>query len=117
MQGFIRSALRSASMRWPPKYKVKSKARVERGLYRCEGYNREAHVVPASLPPKPGNKRRIDNVLVDHIVPVVCPNMGFVDWDSFIDRLFCDSSGLQVLCHECHLAKTADEKIVRKNAI
>lgn len=37
---------------------------------------------------------------VDHIIPV-----GTGDWNSRIERLFCDASGLQVLCKECHKKK------------
>lgn len=112
---FIKSALRSASNKWPPKYEVKKEARVERGIYRCAGYGRKAHNVPASLPRKKGSKRRINNVLVDHIQPVIDPEKGFISWDDVIERMFCEKEGLQVLCHECHKNKTADERQRRKN--
>jgi len=111
---FIKSALRNASMKWPPKNEAKKRARVERGVYMCAGYGRPPHKVPASLPPKPGNKRRINNAVVDHINPVIDPHKGFTSWDEVIDRMFCEADGLQVLCHECHKAKTADEKEISK---
>ncbi len=110
---FIRGGLRSISMRWPPKNKVKQNARIQRGVYLCAGYKRENHEVPASLPPKAGNKRRINNAVVDHISPVVDPKRGFVSWDELIKRLFCEEDGFQLLCHECHSAKTADERKLR----
>jgi len=109
-RSFVRGGLRSISMRWPPKSEVKKRARVARGVYRCRGYKRTGHNVPVTLPPKPGNKRRINNAVVDHINPVIDPAVGFVSWDSLIDRLFCEADGLQVLCAECHKAKTADER-------
>lgn len=112
---FIKSALRAASNKWGPKYEVKKEARVERGIYLCAGYDRKAHKVPASLPPKEGNKRRINNAVVDHINPVVDPEDGFVDWDEVITRMFCEKDGLQVLCHDCHTRKTADEREKRKS--
>lgn len=115
-RSFVVSALRAASNKWPPKYLSKKEAWVSRGIYRCAGYGRKAHDVHASLPPKPGNKRRINNAVVDHIIPVVDPAIGFVSWDEFINRLFVEKDKLQVLCHECHLAKTADEKEQKKNA-
>lgn len=114
MQSFIKGALRAASNRWGPKYSVKKNARVERGVYRCAGYNRPSHKVPASLPPKKGNKRRINNAVVDHIHPVIDPAVGFVSWDDVIKRMFCEEDGLQVLCHECHSKKTADERALAK---
>ncbi len=110
---FIRGGLRSISMRWPPKKKVKQNARIQRGLYLCAGYKTGSHEVPASLPPLPGNKRRINNSIVDHIQPVVDPRVGFVDWNTLIKRLFCEADGFQLLCHECHSAKTADERKLR----
>lgn len=110
---FIKSALRSASMRWPPKYEVKKEARIERGIYLCAGFKRRAHKVPASLPPKPGNKLRINNAQVDHIASVVTED-GFTTWDDVINRMFCEKENLQVLCHECHKAKTQEEKESRR---
>ena len=113
---FIKSALRSASVRWPPKNECKQSARVERGVYKCAGYKRKAHNVPASLPPNKGNKRRINNAVVDHVSPVIEPEKGFISWDEVINRLFCEKENLQVLCHECHSKKTNEEKEISKNA-
>lgn len=110
---FIKGALRAASNRWGPKNAVKKKARVKRGVYKCAGYKRRAHQVPASLPPKPGNKKRINNAVVDHIHPVIDPVTGFVSWDDVIARMFCEEDGLQLLCHECHTRKTQDERELR----
>lgn len=109
-RAFIRGGLRSISMRWPPKNEVKKTARISRGVYRCAGYERSGHNVVVSLPPKPGNKRRINNAVVDHISPVVDPAVGFVSWDELINNLFCEAEGLQVLCHSCHSEKTKDER-------
>jgi hypothetical protein len=110
---FVKSALRSASVRWPPKNNVKKKARLERGIYLCAGYNRKPHRVTASI--KIG-KKRYNNAVVDHIDPVIDPTKGFISWDDVINRLFCEEEGLQVLCYECHKAKTNEEKEIKKNA-
>ena len=109
-RSFIKGGLRGISNRWGPKHLVKKNARVERGVYLCAGYERRAHKVPASLPPKPGNKRRINNAVVDHINPVIDPDVGFVSWDDTIQRMFCEADGLQLLCHACHKSKTDDER-------
>jgi 5-methylcytosine-specific restriction endonuclease McrA len=50
---------------------------------------------------------------VDHITPVIDVQAGFVDWNQFIDRLFCDASNLQVICDPCHNTKTQGERIAR----
>lgn len=107
---FIKSALRAASMKWRPKHNVKKEARVAYGVYLCAGYKTEPHNVKASLPPNGGNKRRINNAIIDHINPIIDPSVGFVSWDSVIKRMFCSEDGLQVLCYNCHKNKTADEK-------
>ena len=115
-KSFIRGGLRGVSMRWPPKNRVKQNAKVKRGVYLCEGYGKEAHEVPASLPGGPGN-RRVNNAVVDHILPVISPLIGFVDWNTLIERLFCEDDGFQLLCHECHKAKTKDEREDRKQNV
>lgn len=113
---FIKSLLRAGTFKWPPKNKVKQKARTSRGVYLCAGYKRKPHKVPASLPPNKGNKRRINNSVVDHISPIINPKVGFVSWDDVIKRMFCEEDGLQVLCHSCHSKKTMDEREIKKNA-
>jgi len=54
------------------------------------------------------------DVQVDHVLPVVDPKVGFIGWDSFIDRIFCEIENLQVLCKPCHKVKTEEEKAKRK---
>lgn len=48
--------------------------------------------------------RKVPKIAIDHIERV-----GAVD-GGFIARLFCPSTGLQGLCHECHGAKTKQER-------
>lgn len=52
-------------------------------------------------------------VSVDHISPVVSVVEGFLDFNTFIERLFCDQSNLQVICDPCHNTKTQAERIGR----
>lgn len=52
-------------------------------------------------------------VHIDHIQPVIDPINGFVGFDSYIERLFCDVSNLQVLCIYCHKGKTKIENKTR----
>lgn len=108
---FIVSGLRALHMKWSPKTKCISEARVRRGVYKCEHCKKEG---AATLPPKEGNKKRIKNILADHIDPVVSPVDGFVDWNTFIDRLFVEQDGYQALCSSCHDKKTAEEREIRK---
>lgn len=108
-RSFITSALRSASRRWPPKYETLKEAFVDRIINKKTG-KLAAHYRCAKcqqlFPAK--------DVQVDHVNPVVDPATGFVSWDVYIDRMFCDSVNLQVLCTECHKTKTAKEKDAAK---
>lgn len=52
-------------------------------------------------------------ISVDHILPVISVDEGFVDWNVFIDRLWCDKSNLQRICDRCHGAKTNKERLER----
>ena len=49
-------------------------------------------------------------IAVDHIEPVISTTDGFVDWNTFVARLWCDKSNLQRICDDCHQAKTNKER-------
>ena len=104
-KAFIKSALRNASMKWGPRNLALKKARKSRGFYLC---NSCKEVVPNSI--KGEDKKRIKNVYVDHIHPVIDPQVGFISWDNVIERMFCESDGFQVLCKTCHDEKTKEER-------
>jgi len=110
----IVSNLRNASRWWKPKQQCIRKARVSLGKYRCAECNL---VVPSTKKgvyktgKKAGKPKKIKNILADHKDPVVDPNVGFVNWDTFIERLFRED-GWQALCEECHSAKTKEERSI-----
>lgn len=58
----------------------------------------------------------LSDVNVDHIDPVVDPAIGFVDWNTYVSRMFCPKDGLQVLCGACHTIKTNKEKKVKSGS-
>jgi len=104
-KSFIVSVLRGGSRRWPPKYETLNEAKTEKKVnqstgriaqhFTCKGCGKD---YPAKM------------VNVDHIEPIVDPVQGFVDWNTFVERLFCDKDNLQVLCKTCHDLKTKKEK-------
>ncbi len=105
---FIKSALRAASMKWPPKNEVKKKARVKRGVYICADCKQQiANTIVLE-------GKRVKNVFVDHIRPVIDPYTGFTTWDEVIERMFCEEEHLQLLCKKCHEVKTAEERQIAK---
>lgn len=105
---FIKSALRSASQRWPPRYETLNDACVGQRInpasgrlakfYTCNGCKQ---IFPAK------------DVEVNHKIPVV-PTEGFDNWDSVIKRMYCEKEGLEALCKPCHKATTKRESEERK---
>lgn len=106
---FIKSALRAASSRWPPKYAAMNKAfsgtkvnvkttRLAKH-YKCAGCGGE-------FPAK--------DIQIDHIYPVIDPLKGFTTWDEVVIRMFCEVEGFQALCIPCHKIKTNAEKQITK---
>jgi len=53
-------------------------------------------------------------IAVDHIEPVIDVTDGFVDWNTFVQRLFCGPENLQVICDDCHQKKTNKERFDRQ---
>lgn len=106
-KSFITSALRRAQ--WPQRHAAVKAAYVEDGinpktgrkckLYRCSDCNE-------LFPQK--------EVQADHITPVVGPE-GFVDWNTFIERLYVEADGYRVLCKGCHKIITDQENAERRS--
>jgi len=97
---FVRSALRKAWMKWPPKFHVMKaavkevKGKRHRFEYKCAKCK---HYYPAK------------EVAVDHITPAGSLN----DWKDlvpFVQKLFVSAEKLQVLCKKCHTTKTMEER-------
>jgi len=102
---FIKNNLRSATRKWAPIQQCKKRAHIKRGEYKCDScgeivnptyYNEEKRV-------------RTRNVFVDHIDPIVDPNVGFTTWDDIINNMFCELDNLQLLCGKCHEVKSKQE--------
>ena len=96
---FVISGLRRLSYKIPARSIALTRARVKRGIYRCE------------MCKKLGKKSEI---VLDHILPVV-PITGWDSFDGFIDRLFCNPEDLQVIHKSpCHAQKTKLENQTRR---
>ena len=95
---FIRSALRSAFQKWGPKHEAKKLAKRGYNQYEC------AHCGEIY-----GNK----DTEVDHIQPAGSLK-AYDDLPAFVERMFCEVDGFQVLCKACHQVKTNAERKARK---
>ena len=92
------SVLRKASRFWAPARECLTKARIARGIYKCQMCSKIVN-----------NKE----IKIDHINPVI-PIEGFKAWDEVVERLFCEEDGYQAICKDCHDAKTKKENDQRK---
>lgn len=99
-RNWVLQKLRRASMAWPPKNEAKKRSWIRPGWHKCEGCGAQTHY---------------KDLQMDHIEPVVDPVIGFVDLDTYVDRLFCGIEGFQGLCPSCHTSKTEAENITRKD--
>ncbi len=105
---FVKSALRSASQRWPPKYQCLNAAKRGKKINWRTGKLAEHYQCNSCSKEFP-----LKEVQVDHKNPIV-PVTGFVSWDEVINNMFCEQDNLQVLCKECHNTKSQVEKTLRK---
>lgn len=87
---WLKKYLRKISKYWPEKTVVYHRVKIDRGIYQCESC--KGHFAQKELQ-------------IDHIYPVI-EVTGFVDWNNFIERLFCSADKLQALCKPCHKAKS-----------
>ena len=108
-RSFIRGNLRRTSQRWPPISNALKHARVNRGEYLCAKCKQ---IIPATIKNEKG--KRIKNAVVDHVDPIIDPKIGWVSYDSLVERMFVEEDKLQVLCYDCHKKKTDEEKAIAK---
>lgn len=100
LKRFLISILRRATYRWPPRSEALKEGRKERNTYQCAMCN---------------DMFKNNEIVLDHVKPVVDPKTGFTTWDEYIDRMFPEKQGFQVLCSGCHDIKTELEDEMRKH--
>ena len=99
---FIRSALRQKSRWWNPITQCKQNAkRTYKGTNKRQKFEYQCNKCKKWFPDKQIN--------IDHITPAGELNKAD-DLPGFVERLFVEQSGLQVLCNSCHTIKTKQEK-------
>lgn len=109
--GFIRSALRQAFNRYPPKYETIKEAAHSHydGVYKTGAKKGQPKLVRRYMCNHCLKLFMQKEVQVDHIIGAGTLK-SFEDISSFAKRLFCHKDGLQVLCKPCHDKKTQQEK-------
>lgn len=104
-RGFIINTLRWGSRKWPAKFQTLEEAKTEKRINEKSGRLAQFYKCNAC-------KQEFTNkeVEVDHIIPVVDPVQGFVDWNTYIERMFSERDNYQVLCVTCHKKKSKLER-------
>jgi len=108
----IRGALRRSFSRSPIVREVMMKSRREIAKFNKDGSRSKKDAVQY-LCGTCGKWSNSTSSAVDHISPVISVEVGFVDWNEFVARLFCGPENLQVICDTCHDQKTNAERIAR----
>jgi 5-methylcytosine-specific restriction endonuclease McrA len=88
---FVKASLRRTWSRSKQRQTALKAAKIAYGKYRCA---------------KCREIFRRKDINVDHIIAVG----KFKDFNQYIERLFCDARGLQILCRECHKTKTREDR-------
>ena len=109
--GFIRSALRQAFNRYPPKYESIKEAAItmQDGHYKTGPKKGQPKMVKRYTCAACGSLFLQKEVQVDHIIGAGSLK-DYHDLPGFTRRLFCSKDNLQVLCKPCHHVKTQEEK-------
>jgi len=105
--GMIRSCLRQKSRWWKPIAEVKKLAKRAKKNGGRQKFEYQCNHCKEWFPEK--------SVQVDHVVDagtLTCKE----DVGDFIERLFCEADGLQVLCSDCHQIKTNNARANKNSA-
>jgi hypothetical protein len=104
--GFIRSTLRNASRWWKPIAQCKlNSRRAYKGINKLQKWEYQCNHCKEWFPEK--------STQVDHIVD--CGTLTCAaDVAGFVERLFCEVEGFQVLCKPCHQEKTNEARNNKK---
>ena len=108
-RSWVVSLLRRGTMRFPPRNEALRAAKTEKKINEKTGRMAQHYQCAGCLQEFPAK-----GVVADHISPVIEPGVGFIDWNTYIVRMFCSVENLQVLCSTCHDVKSAQERKDRK---
>jgi len=118
-KGKIINAIRKLSFNYPPRNSVKKRMKRGPATFECEHCSVWIYEGTKDLskqletldckPPKALVKGRTNMDHKEPVVPLESFKRGSWDWDEFINRLFCEEEGFQLLCAKCHDIKTKEE--------
>lgn len=114
----IIQSTRKLTFQWGPRNECKKNAKVAPASFECASCGLVVYEGKSSkkLETLSEQFERVimGTIYVDHINPTVCPKEGFIDWNTYFDRMFCPVENLQCLCKTCHDEKSKEEREIRK---
>lgn len=113
LRSLIIPKLRDLSRYWPEKRKARNAAKVKVQIGTFKNGNPKYEIQYTCNSCQGVFKR--EETQMDHRVPVISVEDGWVSWDVYIERLFCPADNYQCLCIGCHEIKTALEKEYRQD--
>jgi hypothetical protein len=109
----IRGAIRRTFSRSPIVIEVRNEGRREVPKYNKDGSRSKKDAVQIHCE-QCDQYVGSTKIAVDHIEPVISVSEGFVDWNTFVERIgFDNKDNLQRLCDTCHQSKTNAERFER----
>ncbi len=100
---WVRSALRSKSLRWPPRNEAIQRARrAYKGPNKRQLWEHECAICKQWFNAK--------QICVDHYPKPAGSILSVSDISEFVNNLYCEVSNLRVLCVPCHEVHTLAEK-------
>ena len=117
-RSFIINLLRQGTYKWKARGEAQKLARIHSATFQCNTcgdgiYTGKKTLELAIKGLKVDVEVRVGKIKVDHIDPVVGVE-GFISWDEYIPKMFCDIDNLQIQCDECHKYKSKIERELRK---
>lgn len=109
LKNFAISLLRKGTFKWKPRSNVKKAARRKQDKNPATGrlcWYSECAICHDLFLEK--------EIVMDHVLPVVCPKLGWQGFDVYIERMYpLEESGFQAICESCHDIKTLSENSER----
>lgn len=118
-KGKIINSLRRLSYSYPPRSAAKNKQKVAPATFECEHcgiwvYEGSKNLEKLDLEaPKGLTKGKVNHDHIEPVIPLDNFKKGDWDWHEYIERMFCDDTGYQILCKPCHDIKTKKEDQIR----
>jgi hypothetical protein len=122
LQGTIINLLRNLSLKHPQRKEVEDRTKVAPATHECEKCGvwiykgKSQKNFDALKTDNPDKNIIMCTPQIDHISPIIPILKGWkFTYDEFIERTFCGSENLQLLCKSCHHKKTQEENELRRN--